>query len=251
MSDTFFMPVAALTPSQLYISAVKLDSVRQRFGGDISKMDPVPLKKLAGRLLMTDGHTRAVAAYLSGHELIPCVWETDSLDWAAYAADINVCAEEGITSVAALSKRIVSNEDYIRLWHRRCDAILGERYYKVLTQTEEKIFYTIDPTGCGGGHDIRPYDSGFDDGEYFMLFSEGVPAAMGSIERYSFEFWEAASIRVFPGFRRKGFGRAITAFLTDMIISAGKTATCRTLPDNAAMNRVIRRCGYNELYTDN
>jgi predicted GNAT family acetyltransferase len=83
-----------------------------------------------------------------------------------------------------------------------------------------------------------------------MLYSQGAPAAMGSIERYSFEFWEAASIRVYPGFRRKGFGRAMTAFLTDKIVSSGKTATCRTLPENAGMNRIIAECGYQRLYTD-
>ena len=74
---------------------------------------------------------------------------------------------------------------------------------------------------------------------------------MGSVERYSFEFWEASSVRVFPGFRRRGFGTAITAFLTDRIVGSGKTATCRTLPENAGMNRIIEKCGYKKLYSDN
>ena len=248
MNDVFYMPLGSLTPSQLYISSEKLSGVLSWFHGDISVMEPIPLKMLAGRTLMTDGHTRAVAAWLAGCYEVPCVWDKDDLDFAAYAADISVCAEEGVTSVADLSRRIVSAADYKRLWNDRCDEITGERYYGILTQKDEIIFYTVSHAGYGGGFDIRPYESGFDDGEYFMLYDQGVPAAMGSIERYSYEFWEAASIRTFPGFRRRGFGTAITAFLTDRIISSRKTATCRTLPENDGMNRIIAGCGYKRLY---
>ena len=245
------MPISSLTPSQLYISEEKLASVLSWFHGDLSAMDPVPLKRLAGRTLMLDGHTRAVAAYMAGLFEIPCVWESGEWDWAAYAADISVCAEEGVDSVAALARRIVPEDGYKRLWEDRCDAILRERYYDILRQRDEVIFYTVSPSGLPHDLDIRPYDPGFDDGEYFMLYDQGVPAAMGSIERYSFEFWEASSVRAMPGFRRRGFGQAITAFLTDRIVSSGKTATCRTRPDNEGMNRIIEKCGYHKLYSDN
>lgn len=128
----FMTDLSALSPSQLCVSAEKLAKVRSWFDGSTDSMDPIPVKKLAGRLLMTDGHTRAAAAYLSGLGSVPCVWDQDNMDWAAYAADINMCAEEGITSVGALAKRIVSPADYKTLWHDRCDAMYNERYYKVL-----------------------------------------------------------------------------------------------------------------------
>lgn len=244
----FMLAIDSLTPSQLYISADKLENVRSWFHGDIEKMEPVPVRKLAGRLLMTDGHTRAAAAFLSGIKYLPCVWDTDQLDWAAYAADINICAEEGITSVEKLAGRIVSGEDYKRLWHDRCDALYDEWYYKVLKQGEEIIYFTRRQTSACQW-DIRPMDMDTDnDIEYYQLYVDGLPVARGCIERYSHEFWEAADIRTEKGNRSRGFGYAITAYLTNKIIAAGKTGTCRTLPHNSHMTRIIEKCGYQKLY---
>ena len=256
MAERFCLPADHLMPSQLYISEDKLGAVRTWFDGErladsLARMDPIPVKPLAGRLLMTDGHTRAAAAFLAGADVLPCVWETDELDWAAYAADIDLCESEGITSVAALSRRIVSGADYRVLWEDRCDALYGERPYQVLREEREIIFYTREAVRPDGDYDIRPWDSGYDDGEYFALFHDGTLAAFGSVESYSFAFREAASVRVMPAFRGRGYGRAVTAFLTDRIVSAGKTATCRTLPENGPMNRIIRACGYRRLYGGN
>ncbi|MGN1346582.1 MAG: GNAT family N-acetyltransferase [Eubacteriales bacterium] len=244
--NIFRMNLDELTPSQLCISADKLRAVREWFDGDVAKMDPIPVKKLAGRLLMTDGHTRAAAAFLAGADEVPCVWDTDDMDWAAYAADITMCAEEGVTSVQKLAERIVSAEDYQSLWMDRCDAMYDEWYYKVLKQGEEVIFFTrqpVDHKTC----DIRPLDLGLD-AEYYQLFCDGVPAATGCIEKYSFEFWEAADIRTTKEYRNRGFGFQMTAYLTNRIVASGKTATCRTRPENAGMNRVIQKCGYRKLY---
>lgn len=246
--DVFMMKIDDLTPSQLYISAEKLRTVREWFDGDVSKMDPIPVKKLAGRLLMTDGHTRAAAALLAGLDTLPCIRDTDDMDWAAYAADITMCAEEGITSVRKLAERIVSAEDYEILWRKRCDGMYDEWYYKVLKQGEEVIFFTRHPVDIDRKNfDIRPLDLGFD-ADYYQLFHDGVPVATGCIEKYSFEFWEAADIRTVKEYRNRGFGFQMTAFLTNLIAASGKTATCRTLPENISMNRVIEKCGYRKLY---
>ena len=249
---SFSVPIGLLTPSQLYISEAKLAAVRTWFRADaltesLARTDPIPLKRMAGRLLMLDGHTRAAAAYLAGAEALPCEWEKEEWDWAAYAADIDLCASEGVTSVAALSRRIVSEEDYRILWDERCDRLLEEYPYKVLTEGKEKIFFTRSPVPCPPC-DVRPVDLGYDDGEYFGLFADGVMAAFGSVERYSFEFLECASIRTDPAFRGRGFGFAIAAWITNRIVGEGKTATCRTLPENVPMNRILGACGYKRLY---
>lgn len=253
----FMAEITALTPSQLYISQKKLTDVRRWFQGplDIEKMEPVPVRNLAGRLMMTDGHTRAAVAFLYGIKAIPCVWDGDDLDWAAYAADLNMCAEEGILSVEKLAARIVSASDYKRLWNDRCDALYDEWYYQVLKQKEEIIYFTrkpvLDPNPVlPSGWEIRPFDMGTEtqDIEYFQLCQNGIPTARGCIERYSFEFWEAADIRTDEKFRRKGFGTAMTAYLTNRIVSAGKTATCRTRPENVPMRCTIEKCGYERLY---
>lgn len=252
----FEMEISALTPSQLYISQEKLERVREWFRekGDLVKMDPIPVRNLAGRLLMTDGHTRAAAAFLHGVTSLPCVWDEDDMDWAAYAADISMCAGEGVTSVEKLASRIVSAQDYKHLWEERCDALYDERYYKVLKQEKEIICFTRKPACIPDPADscrweIRPLDFGEDeDIDYFQLYREGAPAARGCIERYSYEFWEAADIRTYDRVRGRGYGTMITAYLTNRIIAAGKTATCRTLPGNLSMARVMEKCGYQRLY---
>ena len=243
-----WLSISRLTPSQLYISAEKLRQVRTWFRTDLAGMEPVPVKKLAGRLLLTDGHTRACAAWLAGCKQIPCVWDRDDMDWAAYAADINMCAEEGITSIPALAERIVSAEDYRHLWQDRCDAMYDTWYYKVLRQEKETIYFTNTSVQTVD-FDIRPADIGVDTGEYYRLYANGIPAALGCIEKYSFAFWEAADIHVNPAFRGKRYGTAVTAYLTNRILAAGKTATCRTLPENLPMRAIIQKCGYEPLYT--
>ncbi len=251
MPTPFILPLTALTPAQLYISQAKLTRVQEWFTTP-ANMPPITVKKLAGRLLMTDGHTRATAAYLAGFDTVPCTWETGDWDWAIYAADIDLCASEEITTVQALAKRIVSEAEYKKLWIARCDDLYDEQCYNTLRQKDEIIYFTRQTTPELPADStlikIRPIDIGVPEGEYYQLYLNDTPAARGCIERYSHEFWEAADIKTFPPCRNQGCGRAITAYLTNKIITSGKTATCRTLPENKAMTKIITSCGYTKLY---
>ena len=117
----FDLPITELRPSQLYISEGKLRLVRDWFDpADKTNFDPIPVKLYNGRHLMTDGHTRAVVAALSGWETVPATWDDDPLDMLAYAHCVKWCDDEGIKNAADLSKRIVSHKDYLELWHKRC-----------------------------------------------------------------------------------------------------------------------------------
>lgn len=117
----FQAELAALQPSQLYISEGKLRLVREWFDPDSrGNFDPIPIKQYGNMLLVTDGHTRAVAACLAGWETIPAYWDEDELDMDAYAVDVRWCREEGISSPFALVDRIVPHKDYERLWRKRC-----------------------------------------------------------------------------------------------------------------------------------
>ena len=80
--------------------------------------------------------------------------------------------------------------------------------------------------------------------EFYMLFAGGIPAARCSIEKYSEDRWEAADVRTVQAFRGRGYAREIVAHVTRLILARGKTATCRTLPENAAMLRVMEAVGY-------
>lgn len=121
MEKRFMLPLICLQPSQLFISQGKLQLLMEWFSpDDVDDFDPIPIKQLNGKALMTDGHTRAVAAYLAGWESIPVYWDEDDLDMRAYEIDVKWCNEEGITSPSDLSRRIVPHKYFERLWRKRC-----------------------------------------------------------------------------------------------------------------------------------
>ena len=116
-----------LQPSQLYISLEKLKKVQSRFDfSNPTGIDPIPVKVLEGKQVMTDGHTRALAAYLAGLSAVPTYADPDDLDWDAYQICVDWCRAEGIYSVADLADRVVNPEDYERLWYQRCRKMQSE-----------------------------------------------------------------------------------------------------------------------------
>ena len=127
-SDIFRFPITSIQPSQLFVSEGKLRNVREWFDpSGAENFDPIPLKELCGKLVMTDGHTRAVAAHLAGWTDIPVYMDTDELDWNFYETNVKWCEEAGIHTPAALAEHIVSHKDYEHLWRRRCMEMAEKR----------------------------------------------------------------------------------------------------------------------------
>ena len=125
----YWLPLTQLHPSQLYISQEKLDAVRQWFDPrDLTNFEPLPVKR--DGMFLTDGHTRAVAAFLAGLTQVPVCDETDELDWQAYGRCLQWCLEEQVNTIESLARRIVSPQDYDRLWHQRCDEMHRELGWK-------------------------------------------------------------------------------------------------------------------------
>ena len=121
---TFRVALAALQPSQLFICSDKLAEVRRRARlTGVDALEPVPVRTLGGDLVLTDGHTRALAALLAGRTEVRACWETGGLDWEAYRICVRWCAQEGIRTVADLGGRVVSARDYEGLWLARCRAM--------------------------------------------------------------------------------------------------------------------------------
>ena len=126
-SEEFWIDINCVFPSQLYINVEKLNSVQKWFDdGKAHRLDALPVKIIAGGLVLTDGHTRAVAAYLSGAKKLKVYWDNDELDWRAYEKCVGWCNAEGVGSLAELSRRIIEPEDYRRLWLERCRAMHEE-----------------------------------------------------------------------------------------------------------------------------
>ena len=122
MSGTFRMALDRLQPSQLYISAEKLRKVIE----GAEPPEPVPIVQLGDHLVMTDGHTRAFAAWSRGQTEVPAIWDEDDLDWEAYKICVQWCMEENIHTVADLEDRVVDGKTYQAKWIDRCAAMHRE-----------------------------------------------------------------------------------------------------------------------------
>ena len=117
----FALSLDGLTPSQLYISSGKLAMVQEWFDADnLENFDPIPVKRLGDKIMMTDGHTRAVAAHLAGLSTISAYWDEDELDMQVYEIFVDWCKEEGIASPIHLASRVISHKDYQELWLKCC-----------------------------------------------------------------------------------------------------------------------------------
>ena len=121
------MKLKELQPSQFYISAKKLKDIEcWLHPADLSNFEPIPVKMLDGKPVMTDGHTRAVAAIRAGLDSVPLIWDMDELDWDMYRACVKACREQNILSPEDLLTRIISEEDYQEKWDKWCDIMQAE-----------------------------------------------------------------------------------------------------------------------------
>ena len=144
------MPIASLGLSQIYLNMEKVRAVEGWFPPeDLDQFDPLPVHDFGnGVYTLTDGHTRAYVAYKNGIALLPVIYDDDemvtgALGQALYKENIVWCQRFGITEVADLEKRILSSDDYQRLWIARCD-----RSCRLLTKTspqERKQLETFAP----------------------------------------------------------------------------------------------------------
>lgn len=120
MTATFLMELSRIQPSQLYISLRKLNNVMENFASKPSLMEPIPIKKLGGKIVLVDGHTRALAALLHRFPRIPVYWEEEELNWEAYEICVRWCQAEEIYTIADLTNRVVAHPAYKKLWYERC-----------------------------------------------------------------------------------------------------------------------------------
>ena len=112
--------LSALQPSQLYVSRTKLEAVAA------GCPDPVPVRRYGDRLVLTDGHSRALAAHRAGLDAVLVVVDEDDLDDEAYEICVGWCLDESIRSVLDLEDRVVEPDAYERLWLERCRRMHGE-----------------------------------------------------------------------------------------------------------------------------
>jgi len=132
-------PINELGLSQIYLNKDKLLNIEKWFNpNDLSNFPPLPVYDFGnGRLTLTDGHSRAFIAYKYGLDKIPVVYDTDDIitsetGQTLYKNDIIWCERYGLNHICDLESRIISNDEYQRLWIGRCN-----KAYNLLTQTTE------------------------------------------------------------------------------------------------------------------
>ncbi len=132
-------PLLELGLSQIYLNENKIIEIEKWFNSDdMSSFNPLKVHDFGnGKYTIVDGHSRAYVAYKNGVMQVPIVYDNDELvigevGQKLYHADLIWCDRVGIKNISHLEHRILSKEEYQKLWIRRCD-----RSYDLLLQTTE------------------------------------------------------------------------------------------------------------------
>ena len=144
-------PIMELGLSQIYLNEDKIEAIEKWFNPDnMDIFEPLTVHNYGnGKYTLTDGHSRAYVAYKNGLTVIPIVYDNDEIvageiGQKLYRTDIEWCNRFSIYNISHLKHRIISNEDYQRLWVERCD-----RSYNLLVQTtaeERELIQNKNPT---------------------------------------------------------------------------------------------------------
>ena len=125
-SKTFSVPLKEIQPSQLFLSASKLASVLMEYDHSQLEALSVPVLTYNERMIFSDGHTRAFAAFLHGIQQVNVYQDEDELDQEMYEECVKWCKEESIISIGHLRNRILDQDAYAELWIGRCQAMHQE-----------------------------------------------------------------------------------------------------------------------------
>jgi len=130
-------PIMELGLSQIYLNEDKIRAIEKWFNPDnMDIFEPLTVHDYGnGKYTLTDGHSRAYVAYKNGLTGIPIVYDNDEIvageiGQKLYRTDIEWCNRFSIYNISHLKHRIISNEDYQRLWVERCN-----RSYNLLVRT--------------------------------------------------------------------------------------------------------------------
>jgi len=128
MQQPFRLRLNEIQPTQLYINARKLAILEEKYPpGTEANIEPIPVKKMHGKIVYTDGHTRAFIAWKRGLESIDAVWDDDDLDETTYETCLEWSESEEIYTIADLKNRIIDDATYQVEWIACCQAIDSNR----------------------------------------------------------------------------------------------------------------------------
>lgn len=115
------IPLSKLVPSQFMVNKRLIQELRNTFNE--GSMDPVPVKKIDGEYVITDGHHRACVMDLLGFDKIPTIHEDEELNWEAYRINVKDCKERNVNTLKDLKKVQVSENIFKQEWVEYCNTV--------------------------------------------------------------------------------------------------------------------------------
>jgi hypothetical protein len=127
MNNIFIMRLDQIQPCQLFVNSEELSNVLREYDKFKPELlEPLPVKRFGRQVILTDGHTIALAAFMRGISEIRVFWDDEELDWDAYQTCVEWCKNEGVHSIADLKDRVVSAEQFDLVWLKRCKQMVQE-----------------------------------------------------------------------------------------------------------------------------
>lgn len=122
------LDISTLQLTQIYLSQKKIAKIFLWFDPSLKNFEPIPVRDFLnnGSLHMTDGHSRAFAAWKNGVKQIPCVYDEDeivacTLGQIQYEKNIEWCRRFHLQHISDLEHRILPENEYEELWIGRCE----------------------------------------------------------------------------------------------------------------------------------
>lgn len=110
-----------LQPSQFYLSEAKIERIETWFDpAHLENFKPIPIKKIDGKWILVDGHTRAFLAWQAGLASIPIEMIEENLNWDFYRFCVSESQLRGIFTVADLEAYVLNSSDYEEQWLGWC-----------------------------------------------------------------------------------------------------------------------------------
>jgi hypothetical protein len=118
--NCFRLSLSEVQPSQLYINAAKLSQVLSLYPRQRLQEVRFPVLQIDSRLVFSDQHTRALAAWMHGLDQIIVYPEQDQVSLEMYRICVQWCHSENIQAIQHLAQRVIDDREYQTLWIERC-----------------------------------------------------------------------------------------------------------------------------------
>lgn len=82
---------------------------------------------------------------------------------------------------------------------------------------------------------------------YAAVVLDGKITSVAALLPFSTQAWDVSAVKTDPVWRRQGYGKAVVSFVTDAIVSAGRTATCSTGHENVPMIKTAHSVGFHAV----